>query len=255
MPHFRSSADWRAVFARNATAPRPIPWGAPIRWTPAERRAVAASVQEFQLGEQSEGRHLRACAARYAAHTSDHAYAEAIDLFIREEQRHASELALLLASAGERLKTKTAVDSVFRALRKLGPGDGLESCLRVLVTAEVVATLYYDALRAATGCPVSQALCAQILRDEAAHVRFHAERLAQLQAERPAALRPLVRAAHRTLMAGTAGVVWLGAHRRVLRRGGLTFRAFVGGCARLLERRVLRVEAAALPAAPVPVAA
>ena len=243
MPRFRTSAEWRDVFARNATAPRPIPWDAPVRWTPDERRAVAASVKEFQLGEQSEGRTLRRSAARYAERTGDAAYPEAMALFIREEQRHAAELALLLTSAGERLTTKTAVDTVFRALRKLGPGDGLEVCLRVLVTAEVVATLYYAALRDATGCSVTRALCAQILRDEAAHVRFHAERLGLMQAERPAAFRLGVRATHRALMAGTVLAVWAGPHRRVLRRGGLSFRAFAAGCLRTLNRRVLRPEA------------
>ena len=245
MPRSRSSSAWRDVFARNATVLRPIPWDAPVRWTPDERRAVAASVREFQLGEQSEGRHLRRCAARWADQAGDAAYPEAIALFIEEEQRHAAELARLLAGAGEPLATRTAVDSAFRALRKLGPGDGLEGCLRVLVTAEAVATLYYAALRDATGCAVTRALCAQILRDEAAHVRFHAERLAAMQAGRGPAARALVRGAHRALAAGTAAVVWLGPHRRVLRRGGLSFRAFASGCLRVLDRCVLCVEGVA----------
>ncbi|MEO0556670.1 MAG: ferritin-like domain-containing protein [Bacteroidota bacterium] len=242
MHRFRSSIDWREVFARNATAPRPIPWNAPVRWTPDERSAIAASIQEFQLGEQSEGHTLRRCAKRYAARTGDTAYPDAMRLFIDEEARHAAELARLLTSAGERLKTHTPLDSVFRRLRKLGLGDGLEVCLRVLVTAEVVALLYYAALRDATRCPVTQALCAQILRDEAAHVRFHAERLAQIQASRSRLHRHAVRSAHRGLMLGTASAVWLGVHRHVLRRGGLTARAFVSGCVRTLNRRVLRVD-------------
>ncbi len=254
MPRLRTSADWRDVFARNATASRPIPWDTPVRWTPEDRRAVVASVQEFQLGEQSEGRYLRRCAERYAERTGDPAYAEAMHLFIGEEARHASELAYLLTSAGERLKTDSAVDGVFRALRKMGLGDGLEVCLRVLVTAEIVALVYYAALRDATECPVTTALCAQILRDESAHVRFHAERLALLQSERPAWRRPLARAAHRGLMAGTATVVWLDVHRPVLRRAGFTYPDFVAACAEALERRVIRVEPVASPR-PSPLAA
>ena len=245
MPRLSPSAVWRDRFARNATAPRPIPWGSPVRWTPDERRAVAASVREFQLGEQSEGRHLQRCADRYAARTGDAPYAEAMRLFIGEEARHAAELARLLASAGERLAARSALDSVFRVVRKLGPGDGLEVCLRVLVAAEGVAVHYYAALRDATGCPVTRALCAQILRDEAAHVRFHAERLARLQSGRGAVGRRAVRAAHRVLMASTAGAVWLGPHRRVLRRGGLSGPAFFRACFQTLDVRVLRVEAAA----------
>ena len=247
MPRLRTSAEWRDVFARNATAPRPVAWDQPVRWTPDDRRAVVASIQEFQLGEQSEGRYLRQCAERFSERTGDAAYAEAMHLFIGEEARHAAELARLLTSAGETLKTSSSVDGVFRVLRKLGPRDGLETCLRVLVTAEVVALVYYAALRQATACPVTESLCAQILRDESAHVRFHAERLAALQAERPVWRRPVVRHTHRLLMAGTACAVWLGTHRHVLRRGGLTAPDFLAACVQTLERRVLHVEPVALP--------
>ena len=248
MPRIRTSAEWRRTFAHNRTAPRPIPWHEPVRWTPEARRDLVPSVQEFQLGEQSEGRYLRRCAARYAAASGDADYPAAMELFIGEEARHAAELARLLTSAGETLKAQTATDTAFRLARKLGLGDGLEVCLRVLVTAETVATHYYAALRDATGCPVTVALCAQILRDEAAHVRFHAERLARFQAERGAPSRAAVRGAHRALMAGTAAVVWAGCHRRVLRRAGLSFRGFAAACLGTLERRVLSVERTPLPA-------
>ncbi|MEM1054371.1 MAG: ferritin-like domain-containing protein [Bacteroidota bacterium] len=248
MPRLRTSAEWHDVFARNATAPRPIPWDQPVRWTPDDRRAIVASIQEFQLGEQSEGRYLRQCAERYSERTGDAAYAEAMHVFIGEEARHAAELARLLTSAGETLKTSSPVDGLFRVLRKLGPRDGLETCLRVLVTAEIVALVYYAALRDATACPVTEALCAQILRDESAHVRFHAERLALLQSGRPAWRRPLIRQVHRLLMVGTAGAVWMDVHRRVLRRSGLTAPDFLAVCVQTLERRVLRVEPVALPA-------
>ena len=250
MPRLRTSADWRDIFARNTTADRPIPWDEPIRWTPEDRRAIVASIQEFQLGEQSEGRYLRLCADRYAARTGDVDYPKAMRLFVGEEARHAAELARLLTGAGERLKTTTALDGVFRIVRKLGSGDGLEVCLRVLVTAELVALSYYAALRDATECPVTRALCAQILRDESAHVRFHAERLALLQATRWPLARGIVRVAHRALMAGTTLAVWAGAHRRVFRRAGLSYADFVADTSRALSRRVLRVEADAH--APIP---
>ncbi|HLA63832.1 MAG TPA: ferritin-like domain-containing protein, partial [Rhodothermales bacterium] len=220
----RPSARWAAYFARNAGAPRGIPWERGVRWSPAERRAVAASVQEFQLGEQSEGNHLRRCAAHHAAATGDARYTDAVALFIAEEKRHAAELARLLGLAGVPLRTATPVDTVFRGLRKLRlrAEGGLENCIRVTVTAEVVATTYYDALTRATACPVTRALCRRILRDEAAHVRFHAERLARLGEGRGHAARATAHAAHRALAAVTCGVVWLGPHRRVYQRGGYT---------------------------------
>lgn len=243
MSTLSDTARWAAYFAANATADRGIPWARGVRWAPDERRAVAASVQEFQLGEQSEGRYLRACAARHAAETGDALYAPTMDRFIAEEQRHAAELARLLALAGEPLKARTPVDTAFRLARRvrLRRSGGLEPCLRVLVSAEVIATSYYDALAGATDCPVTRALCVRILRDEAAHVRFHAERLARLSAGRPRRVQRAVEALHRLGLAAAVALVWLGPHRRVLRRGGYTYRRFLGRSQHLLTHRVLAV--------------
>ncbi|MEM8559170.1 MAG: ferritin-like domain-containing protein [Bacteroidota bacterium] len=239
---FRPTTDWHAYFTRNAIAPRSIPWQEGVRWSVDDRRAVVRSVQEFQLGEQSEGRYLQRCADAYAAAHDDPAYSATMALFIREEQRHARELAQLLTAAVVPLKTRTGVDLVFRGLRKLRVrrSPSLENCLRVLVTAETVATQYYAALRDATACPVTQALCRQILRDEAAHLRFHAERLARFQRERSARYAAWVDRLHGALLAATCLAVWPG-HRRVFRRAGVSYRAFAAGCQRTLDRRVLRV--------------
>ena len=55
------------------------------------------------------------------------------------------------------------LDGIFRRLRKLA---GLEACAAVLVTAEVLAMAYYQALRDATRSQLLRSLCARILVEE-----------------------------------------------------------------------------------------
>ena len=122
-----ASSHWLAFFRTNASTPDRIPWTDQPTLSPAELAEVAGSIREFQLGESSEGRHLQAAADRYALTSGDAAYAAAISLFIREEQRHARYLARLLAAEGVALKRRTWADSAHpfaqRDLRGVGPSQ------------------------------------------------------------------------------------------------------------------------------------
>jgi len=211
-----STRDWLAYFERNRRQLLAIPWHAGPTLTPDEHRAIARSIAEFQLGESSEGRHFLALAEGYAARSRDHGYVRALRLFIAEEQRHARDLGRFMDLEGIPRTEKTLGDSVFRHLRKLG---GLELEVTVLVTAEILAQVYYQALGQATESPILRRLCEQILGDEEPHVQFQCERLAILRREGPRWRVPLARLGHRALMAGTTAVVWL-RHRPALRRGG-----------------------------------
>ncbi len=221
----RTSLEWCAYYAANAVAAN-VPWTSTVRLTHDERQAIAASVQEFQLGESSEGRHLHAAARAYATRTGDYAYVSAIEAFIREEQRHARDLGRFLMAEGIPLTKESWPDVVFRWLRR---GADLEVTVSVLVTAEIIAQLYYAALHSATQSPVLRALCDRILADEAAHVRFQAERLAMVRTGRGPVAVALAVAAQRVLFAGAALVVWSG-HRSVMTRGGFSFRRYWREC-------------------------
>jgi hypothetical protein len=198
-----TSEQWLDQFRINASTPDRIPWADRPTLSPAERTAVSSSIREFQLGESSEGRHLQSAADRFALATGDTSYAVAMRYFIREEQRHAAYLARFLADEGVALKTRTWADSAFRRLRHLGH---LETAIAVLITAEIVAQVYYLALRRATGSRVLRAICRRVLADEAAHVRFQAERLAILRRRQgttgPA---PAPRRAPRSIRFGAGG--------------------------------------------------
>jgi rubrerythrin len=189
-------------------------------------------VQEFQAGERSEGRHLYQLARDYANRTGDADYLAAIRLFIAEEQRHARDLARFLALHGIPVIDTTFSDRVFRRLRNVVPS--LEISIAVLVTAEIIAKVYYAALQQATRSVVLRRLCDQILSDERGHVEFQSEQLRRLRAGRSPALMAVTLAAQRLLFAGTVLVV-AATHRPVIRRGGLTPRTWWAWCWREFE--------------------
>ena len=222
----RTSKEWYAYFARNMKSLVDVPWEKGAELSDMERRAIASSVQGFQRGESSEGGYLFRCAREYAAQVGDEAYVEAIQLFIREEQRHARDLGRFLGLAGVPLIKRTWLDTVFRKLRHLG---GLEVSISVLITAEIIAKVYYAALQRATQSTVLRRLCDQILDDEVAHVEFQAERLAMLRRRRKTWAKELTHGLHRFLFFGTCFVVWW-KHGRTIKKGGFGFRRFWSLC-------------------------
>lgn len=219
----RTSEEWCDYFQTNATSLRPIPWDLGVTFTDTEKRVIAASLQTFQLGETGEGKHIRRCADRYALQSGDTHYPLALRRFIDEEHRHAAELGKILDAAGiPRLKRHWS-DSVFRRLRHFG---GLELAISVLLTAELIAKIYYAALRDATCSPVLRALCEQILQDEVAHVRFQTERLALLRRGRPRFLIRCAQFLQGLLFTSTCAAFWI-THRPVMRAGGFPFPRFL----------------------------
>ena len=148
-------------------------------------------------------------------------------LFIAEEQRHARDLGRFLTINGIPLVRTTITDRVFRRLRHLV--GGLEMSIAVLITAEIIAKVYYAALQEATGSAVLRRLCDQILADEVRHVEFQAEQLGKLRLGRPQPFWLATMGLQRFLYFGTVVVVWL-FHRRAIRRGGLSFLGWWRSC-------------------------
>ena len=217
---------WLNHFEYHAQHPRCVPHGISDVLRPEERRLIASSIATFQLGEQSEGRTLLRAAQRFAGARRIPALVRIVELFIREEQRHA---ALLRAFMGEHriaVKRSDWTDRVFRRVRQFA---GLELCLHILISAELIGIVYYRALEAATDCQRLVVLCRTLVSDELAHVGFESQLLLALRAGRAAPVQVLMRLAHRAFFAGTASVVWL-THRSVLRQGGFGARDFLRVC-------------------------
>ncbi len=203
---------WLAHFQQNQSIP-PLPWEDSYRLTHEETRAVIASIQQFQLGEGSNGAGLLRRGERFAGGTD---FVPTLRLFVAEEQRHSQQLGRFLDLHGIPRLRHHWVDGVFRRLRKLA---GLELCLVVLVTAEIIAVPYYRALRLATRSRLLRAICDQILRDEAMHLRYQASNLAAVRRGRSKLGVRAAEAAHRIFLEATMLVVWR-EHRAVFRAGG-----------------------------------
>ena len=233
----RLSVSWLDYYRNNRESLLEIPWGRGAEISDLERAAIGGSVREFQLGESSEGKHILRCGREFAALRRTPAYAEAITLFVREEQRHARDLGRFMDLAGIPRRARTWPDTVFRRLRQLG---GLEVSVTVLITAEIIAKVYYAALRETTGSAVLRRICDQILRDEREHVRFQCDYLAVLRETRRPLLSTLTEAVHRFLFFGTCIVVW-NSHRRAIRKGGMGFGRFWKGCWREMNEAMRHV--------------
>src|SRR5947208_13244130 len=150
------SSRWREYFRCNAANLMRIPWELGVPLTTAEREAIGPSLQQFQLGESSDGCRFFELARAYAAASGDVQYFPALRRFIAEEQRHGRDLGRVLDLADIPRITHCWADCFFRFIRKRG---GLEWSISILVTAEIIAQIYYIALRDATDSLVLRRLC------------------------------------------------------------------------------------------------
>jgi hypothetical protein len=223
----RSSAEWRQYFEENARSLLEIPWHLGAELTPDETAAISQSLKEFQAGESSEGKHLYKYAQEYVDRTGDVEYIPTIRLFIAEEQRHARDLGRFLTLNNIPLVRTTFPDRVFRKLRNLC--GGLEISIAVLITAEIIAKVYYAVLLKATQSVILRRLCDQILSDEFQHVQFQGEQLSKMRGGRGLFAFALTMGLQRFLYMGTVIVVWT-FHRRTIRRGGLSARGWWRAC-------------------------
>lgn len=209
---------WKEYFTINQTHFDHLDWNVADELTAAEKKCITRSLQQFQKGEQSEGKHLFS----YAKTFPDPAYLDCIKLFIKEEQKHARVLARYMdLHAIPRIKDHW-IDNVFRGLRTLA---GLENTIIVLVTAEIIAKVYYRALQNATSSVLLQKICNQVLQDEDQHLAFQAHTLNHLYTSSSRFRQIITRSWHRLLMTGTIFVVWLW-HKKVLKSGGSFFSKF-----------------------------
>lgn len=216
-----TSYDWIEYFYQNAPEPL-LPWNDSVRLSAPERMAVIPSIQQFQLGEGASGSRMLERAQHFSRTTGDLGLVAALKLFLREEQRHSKMLARFLQIENAPCLRKHWVDRAFRWIRGLA---GLELCLKVLATAEVLARPYYAALRDATDSPLLKSICQRIFDEESAHLRFQAFTLSRFQNRHSRLSQALIKVFHAGLLAGTAVLIWVD-HQPVFKAAGRTFCGF-----------------------------
>jgi len=225
---------WLNYFKANLSEEATIPWSDSPTLSELERKAVARSIQTFQLGETGSGRHFLKRSQEWGLANSDPLYHQAACHFIEEEHRHARWLGRFLQQEGVPLLHKQWTDSIFRRLRRLA---GLRTSIAVLISAEIMAQVYYRALKLATDSKTLSELCQQILREEAQHVRFQVQQLARIDRHRSPWLRRCLRWADRLLF-GIASCIVYYDHRAVFLKAGVSRQDFKKWC----ERRWLGAE-------------
>ena len=176
--------------------------------------SLARSLAIFQLGESGGGTVIGQ--ARDTRLTGiDRHYGDAVALFVAEEHRHASLLAMCVRLLGGRLLQRNWTDRLFVAGRRL---LGLRLKILVLLAAEVVGLVYYRLL--ATRLPHSalRDRLLEIVDDERTHLYFHCD---FLRSQTQGRLSRLVFVISWRAVVGIAARVVAFDHRRALRDLGI----------------------------------
>ena len=236
----KDSTAWLGHFERNRSHRREPDWHRPTPFPPPVAARLARSLAHFQLGESGDGATLLPEARRTWADDPD--YIAALALFVAEEQEHARLLKQQVLRLGGTLVTKHWTHDWFRRVRR---ALGVRFEIQTLLVAEIIGTAYYRLLRS-TGDVVLRQMCELMLRDEAPHLRFHADRIVVEQLGWSPFGRALWTAQFRILLRVAATAAWLD-HRPALRAVGIDRRLFTGEIRNEGRSWLLR-RAAAFPA-------
>ena len=114
---------------------------------------------------------------------------------------------------------------------------GFEQSITTLLTAEIIALVYYRALHRATNSALLQSICSQILLDEELHINFQCETLKEVATGRWPLVNFMARQWQRTMLLVVVIVVYA-RHRQVLKAGGYGFTQFALACSKTLERSI-----------------
>lgn len=225
LKRFVPSQEWVAYFRENAQSAAGLSRPEAVAELPDDiRRVLASSLTAWQLGETSDGRHLRKAARQYAQAQEDWHFLEAVDLFIAEEQRHGAALGDWLDRVGIPRKKRDAGDTLFRFCRYAFPNYAVWASVVVMV--ESMAELYYASVRRLTPCPRLKMECERILQDEVKHIQFQCEHLAssrrRLSGKWLLGLKLLELAFYTVVCAA----VWA-AHGQLFRRSGTSLGAYI----------------------------
>jgi hypothetical protein len=232
---------WHQYFLSNQNHFDHLDWNGNEPLSSEEKRVITSSIRQFQRGEHSEGKHF----LQFAKTMNDKYYIEAVRVFIKEEQDHASVLGRFMDLNQIDKLNKDWLDSTFRWLRKLA---GLEGTITVLLTAEIISMIYYKALNTATRSFLLQQICKQILIDEKMHLQFQGHTLQVLYKRKHRISVHFSRFLHKVLMAGTIVMVWI-YHQKVLRAGHYHFFSFFAEVWKEFRKckKMIKGEASCLP--------
>lgn len=159
--------EWKELFESRRN--RPLPVAAPIRKYTDLPSSLAKSLAIFQLGESGGGTIVEQARASNLSQIDEH-YADAMALFVREENRHADILAICVQQLGGELIKDNWTATLFVSTRRL---IGLRLKVLVLLAAEVVGICYYHLLAACLPKSPMRTWLRELVSDEQSHLDFH----------------------------------------------------------------------------------
>jgi hypothetical protein len=173
-------AKWIEYFTRNRQS-RPEPdWGAPFDLNPGVLAPVLRSLEQFRLGDGGGPASLIAYNREKFRSRTDQ-MRQIVDLWFAEEAEHARLLGCAVRRFGGRFIYSHWSFTAFCWCRRV---LGVSFELQVLTLTELVSTAYYRLLRQHSPDGTLAAMCELILRDEAGHVAFQRDRIADAGAPR-----------------------------------------------------------------------
>ena len=180
-------------------------------------------MQAWELGETSDGKNLLKASSSYAGRTGDPFYIKAVQLFIKEEQKHGNNLGKYLDLIGQPRIEKNRGDTLFRIVRHLN--KSMEWWTITVIIIESTARIFYQSLKDATGCSLLKQICTDILIDEAAHIQFQQERLAIIFRSKSILSSRISYYWYKYFFLFVSLVVWA-AHKELFKAGGNGFKKY-----------------------------
>ncbi len=192
--------QWRRHFQQSVARERHIDWDRGITLPEDLKGPAILSFQALQRGLSSPGNDLRTKVRQQCAPE----YAEAIDLYVKEKNIHADQLAKWLWAAGSRPGKRTLTDFAFRRMRRRFDWAGE---LKVLLTAEMATVPLFRIFANNIDCLVTHQVVEAILDDQAYHLGFHIDHLREEMEQRSGRERAILQQTWGAFFATVLGAV------------------------------------------------
>jgi hypothetical protein len=233
-------ARWIEHFSRNKQSR--LDWSAPSNVSPEMLAPMLKSIEQFRLGDGGGPASLLAF-DRESFRSRTNEMRQIVDLWFAEEAEHARLLGCAVRRFGGRIITSHWSFTAFCLCRRV---LGVRFELQVLTLTELVSTAYYRMLRAHSPDGPLAAMCELILRDEAGHVAFQRDRLADSGCPKPG-LRGLMWRIQFLICGYAAGTVLWISHAPCLKAIGGTRGEFYSGITRQMTRFIRSLRRMAKP--------
>ena len=218
----KSSQQWIDYFLINSQQNR-INWTKEPSPTQKELQPILKSLQAWQLGESSDGKNLIRASTLYAKKIKDENYIGAVELFIKEEQKHGNNLGKYLDAIHQPRIKKNWGDTMFRKVRYFN--TSMEFWTLAVITVESTAQIFYQCLKKATNCNLLKEICTDILIDEAPHIQFQKERMQIIFNAKPDWQKQFTLWFYKLFFFSTSMIVWF-AHKKLFKAGGVNFKKY-----------------------------